>query len=99
VRELLDIVGLVGHHDVLADAHREPDQPDNREHVFVVVEETGLRREPHQAVAVLPHCRSRLEKFSLFYVGTVHLVKLPPVAVRVQEPYIFNSWIHITHML
>jgi len=38
-RELLNLVGIIGHYNILADSHGKADEADDREHVVVVVEE------------------------------------------------------------
>lgn len=32
-------------------------------------------------------------------MGSMHLVKFPPVAICVQESHVLNGWVDITHVL
>jgi hypothetical protein len=98
-RQLFNLIRVIGHDYVLTDPHSEPEETDHRQHVIMVIEETSLRSETHQFVSRVTQGGTGLEKFSLFYMGTVDFIEFPSMAVCVEEPDILDRGVHITHVL
>ena len=72
--ELLDFVGVVAHHDVLADAHGESNQTNNAKHMIIVIEEPGLTCMLYYSLVVDSTIRVWSEELSLLNVRPMNFI-------------------------
>ena len=97
ILKLLYVVDFTHFYDVLPDSEPEPDQSNHGEHVLIVIEKAahGSR---HELFVNLAANVPRLKELGLLYVGPVHFIKLPTVAIRVHDATILNLWLDVLHM-
>ena len=90
LRKLFNFVSIICHDYIFTNPHAKSDKANDRKHVIVVIEKPRLCSEADKFIVGLSQGGARLEKLCFLDMRPMNLIKLPPVAICVEEPYILN---------